>query len=302
MPADSRRFNGPEDSVPYQFYTKNYARRYEELSKQLLNDEDKRKDGRSLVESGVTRVHVNVITEAKGSSYLETRDTKIMCSVFDPREIPHQNEFSQLGKLYCEVRFAPFSCSGKRRPLAPEDDERDLSEALKQALEPAVCRQNFANYQVDVFVYILENDGACLAAAINAAGVALINAAIPMFDVITASTVAVSDTRFFADPTANEEFVALNECGSSNHGVITMSKLPEMNQVTYFNVVGSLNVPSVNQAIEILESECGKMLPVLSKCIFKHLKDDSHKNKSDAIQRRANIINMKLAEWSAAMT
>lgn len=56
--------------------------------------------------------------------------------------------FSQLGQLYCEVKFAPFSCPRKRRPYVPDVEEKALSVALRQALEPAVCRHFFPNYQV----------------------------------------------------------------------------------------------------------------------------------------------------------
>ncbi|CAH2057186.1 unnamed protein product, partial [Iphiclides podalirius] len=123
----------------------------------------------------------DMVSQAKGSAYVELKKTKVVCSVFDPREIPHQNEFSQLGQIFCEVKFAPFSCSRQRRPPAPDAEDKSLSVALRQALEPTVCRHLFPNYQIDVFVYIIENDGACLAAAINAAGLALADAAVPMF-------------------------------------------------------------------------------------------------------------------------
>lgn len=55
---------------------------------------------------------------------------------------------SQLGQLYCEVKYAPFACPRQRRPHAPDQEERALSVALRQALEPAVCRHLFPNYQV----------------------------------------------------------------------------------------------------------------------------------------------------------
>lgn len=34
-----------------------------------------------------------MVSQAKGSAYIELKKTKAVCSVFDPREIPHQNEF-----------------------------------------------------------------------------------------------------------------------------------------------------------------------------------------------------------------
>lgn len=52
MPLDYKRFNGPEDSVSYKTYMKQCVKSYEDLCKELTNEEGKRKDGRSLDEVG----------------------------------------------------------------------------------------------------------------------------------------------------------------------------------------------------------------------------------------------------------
>lgn len=80
-----------------------------------------------------------VVTQAKGSAYIELHNTKVLVSVFDPREIPRLSEFSPNGELYCEFKFAPFSCP-ERRGHQMDGEEKDLSVILKRALEPAVCR------------------------------------------------------------------------------------------------------------------------------------------------------------------
>lgn len=48
--------------------------------------------------------------------------------------------------------------------------------SLKRALLPAVCRYAFSNFQVDIYVNVIEDDGSVLAAAITAAGLALSDA------------------------------------------------------------------------------------------------------------------------------
>lgn len=76
---------------------------------------------------------------------------------------------------------------------------------MKRALESAVCRAEFPNFQVDVYALVLQNDGSALSAAICAAGVALSQAGIPMFDMITCATVGISEKQLFMDPTYLEE-------------------------------------------------------------------------------------------------
>jgi exosome complex component MTR3 len=74
--------------------------------------------------------------------------------------------------------------------------------SLKRALLPAVCRHEFPNFQVDVFANVLEDDGSVLVAAITAAGLALADAGVPMYDVLTASSVLIFNDQILNDPTS----------------------------------------------------------------------------------------------------
>lgn len=53
----------------------------------------------------------------------------------------------------------------------------------------SLFQQEFPNFQVDVYATVLDNGGSALAAAIMAASLALANAGVPMFGLVTASTV-----------------------------------------------------------------------------------------------------------------
>ncbi|KAL0811914.1 hypothetical protein ABMA28_009326 [Loxostege sticticalis] len=301
MPLDYRRFNGPEDSVSYKRFTKDYLKSYSELYNNLIDEKGRRKDGRALEEARSMFARTDMVSQAKGSAYIELKKTKAVCSVFDPREIPHQNEFSQLGQLFCEVKFAPFSCPNQRRTHAPDADEKALSVALRQALEPTVCRHLFPNYQIDVFVYILENDGSCLAAAINAAGLALANAAVPMYDIITACSVAVIGEKMFVDPTEAEEHLAMMtpEKEGTNHGIITMSMLSELKQVSDFTQIGSMDTDCVTKAMEILEKECENIVPNIQKVLVLNVVQciEQRKQLEEEAKEREQALNAKMEEW-----
>ncbi|KAL4709344.1 hypothetical protein ACJJTC_007076 [Scirpophaga incertulas] len=306
MPIDYRRFNGPEDSVSYKQYTKNFLKSYEELCNELIDENEHRKDGRALDEARTMYARTNMISQAKGSSYVELKKTKVVCSVFDPREIPNKNEFSPLGQIYCEVKFAPFSCPRKRRALVPDAEEKDLSLSLKKALEPAVCRYAFPNYQIDVFVYILEHDGACLAGAINAAGLALANAAVPMYDTITACSIAVIEDKLYVDPTEEEEYVANMTPAKEgiNHGIITVAMLSTLEQVAGFTQLGSMDGTCVINATEILQKECQNIVPIIHQILVKdviHNIDLSEKLEKEAKLREA-ALNENMEEWKKLLS
>ncbi|XP_026499397.2 polyribonucleotide nucleotidyltransferase-like [Vanessa tameamea] len=303
MPTDYRRFNGPEDSISYNRFTKEYLKSYKDLHKDLIDENGLRKDGRSLDEARSLQMffgRTDMISQAKGSSYIELKKTKVVCSVFDPREIVHQNEFCALGQLYCEVKFAPFSCPRQRRPLAPDSEEKALSVALRKALEPSVCRHLFPNYQIDIFVFILEHDGSCLAAAITAAGLALVNAAVPMYDIMTACSVAIIGDQMFVDPTEAEENVAIMnpEKNDINNGLITMSMMPNLKQISDFRQIGSINFDCIMKTMEILQKECLKFLPNIQRILVLNVRNCFAQQKlldKEAKEREA-ALNAKMED------
>lgn len=79
-----------------------------------------------------------VVTQAKGSAYIEIGDTKVICSVFDPREIPNRIGYCAVGELYCEFKFASFSTQ-KRKLFQQDAEEKEYSLLLQRALQPAIC-------------------------------------------------------------------------------------------------------------------------------------------------------------------
>ncbi|XP_023348880.1 exosome complex component MTR3-like [Eurytemora carolleeae] len=101
MGVDSKRFTGPQDSVDYRLFS------------QQTNFQTKR-IGRTNDEQRKVYLKTGIISQAKGSAYLELGDTKVMVGVYGPREIPKRSDFSMKGVLSCEFKFAPFACKTRR--------------------------------------------------------------------------------------------------------------------------------------------------------------------------------------------
>lgn len=155
--------------------------------------------------------------------------------------------------------------------------------------------------QIDVFVYILEHDGACLAAAINVAGLALANAAVPMYDIITACSVAVIGEQLYVDPTEAEEHIAIlsPETEGTNHGIVTMSMLSELKQVSDFVLVGSMDAECVTKTMEILEKECETIVPNIQKILVVNVVQyiEERKQLEEESKEREQALNAKMEEW-----
>lgn len=267
MPVDQRRINGPEVSVPYHIYS-NLNDTSEKVKKYDLSERD---DERANNDMRKIFLKTGVVTQAKGSAYIEMGNTKVICSVFDPREVPNRNGYCEQGEIYCEFKFATFSCQ-KRKIHQQNAEEKQYSLILQRALEPAVCLNEFPNFQVDVYAMVLDNAGSSLAAAIIAASSALANAGVPMFGLVTASTIGIYGDRYLMDPTDTEEAICNTRPDNQtdfNHGIVTLASLPQHNQITEVLLIGTVDVESVKHATEMLTTANKDICPVLEQCLVK---------------------------------
>ncbi|XP_014470910.1 PREDICTED: exosome complex component MTR3-like [Dinoponera quadriceps] len=266
MPVDQKRINGPESSVPYDIYI------HSELKdNEVQNDALKRHDGRSNNELRNIFLRTGIVSQAKGSAYIEMGDTKVICSVFDPREVPNKTGYCVQGELYCEFKFASFS-HRKRKMHQQDTEEKEYSLVLQRALEPAVCLNEFPNFQVDIYATVLDNGGSALAAAIMAASLALANAGVPMYGLVTASTIAVHNGMYLVDPTDKEESFCCSNSepgGNCDHGIIVQAALPQHGQISEMFAVGSFDTDTIVHSMDLLSTAYKDIRPLLEQCLVK---------------------------------
>uniref|UniRef100_A0A182N2V1 Uncharacterized protein n=1 Tax=Anopheles dirus TaxID=7168 RepID=A0A182N2V1_9DIPT len=273
MPQDTKRLNGPDVSTPYRIHCKEHAPKpFEDRLGAAFGKQGKRKDGRNLQESRKYYAKIGVVSTAKGSAYVELGNTKVIVSVFDPREIPKQSKFTGLGELYCDFKFSPFASALRKLPQT-DARERSLATALTSALNPSVCRHLFPNLQIDVFANVLEDDGSVLAVAITAAGLALGDACIPMFDVVTATTAGILGNRIIVDPTAEEESLCMGGHTEANHGMVMLAKLPTLDQVPEIWQYGNVEVDTLWETCKQLNAACGDLVPVVQHLLVSKVKN-----------------------------
>ncbi|XP_017021190.1 exosome complex component MTR3 [Drosophila kikkawai] len=150
-----------------------------------------------------TFIRAGVVTTVRGSAYMEYGNTKVLAIVSPPKELIRASaRRMNMGVLNCYVNFAAFA-TGELESV-PER-ERLLSSMLTKAMEPVVCRTEFLNFQLDVRVLILDDDGCLLSTAINCCGVALVESGISTYDLITASTACIYRDHVFLNPSAKME-------------------------------------------------------------------------------------------------
>ncbi|EDV52428.1 exosome complex component MTR3 [Drosophila erecta] len=191
-----------------------------------------------------TFIRAGVLTTVRGSAYMEYGNTKVLAIVAPPKELLRASaRRMNMGVLNCYVNFAAFA-SGDLDSVT--ERERHLSGMLTKAMEPVVCRTEFLNFQLDIRVLILDDDGCLLSTAINCCGVALVECGISTYDLVTASTACIYRDHVFLNPSAKIEELARKHRRGSNavqeHGLIITASMDTFEQIALCKQYGYLSI------------------------------------------------------------
>jgi len=218
--------------------------------------ENKRLDGRTPDEFRPIFLKTGVINQASGSAYLELERTKVICGVYGPRQTP-KTGYTEEGKLNCDVKFATFACDelggglGKRRKYAPDKQEKEYSDLMKQALVSSLRLDTFPKSEVDVNALVLEDGGGGFGAAITCASLALADAGVEMYDLVAACGVGLVDGKIFLDPTKTEEQYL--------EASMLLAMMPSMAEITQLVESGVLEPTTLQEMLDLAMDGCGKV-------------------------------------------
>ncbi|KAK3075136.1 Exosome non-catalytic core component [Teratosphaeriaceae sp. CCFEE 6253] len=154
-----------------------------------------RLDGRRWNE--LRRIHGQISTQAAadGSSYFEMGNTKILCTVSGPQESRRgggSRDQSNEAKVEVELNVAAFSGMDRKRRGRTDKRVQEMQHTVASAFQGTLFTQMYPHSTIAITLHVLSQDGSLLAACLNAATLALIDAGVPMSDYISACTVASS--------------------------------------------------------------------------------------------------------------
>ncbi|KAF8505109.1 ribosomal protein S5 domain 2-like protein [Hysterangium stoloniferum] len=251
---DRRRINGPEESRPPVFEDDEDA--------EQISVTPKTRKGRANKDIRPIFLTTGLISQANGSSYIETEKTKIACAIRSATN-KKMHPITRYGKLNVEVKFSPFSCSRRRAPLRDAED-RSISVLIQQSLLPSLRLELLPKSGIDVFITIIENDGveACVASGAVAASTALADAGIEMFDLVTscASVCAMVEEEMLVDPTAEETVRA--------RASFTIACIPALGTVTNILQTGQLTAQEAICCWEVCQTYCRDIHNVMASALL----------------------------------
>jgi len=220
-----------------------------------------RVDGREYNQLRPIRIESGVIPNADGSAYIEMGRNKIMCGVFGPREMhPKHQAKPNVAVLRCRYHMAPFSVDPRRSP-APSRRDQEISMVTRSALESAVFLERYPRASIDVYVEVLEADGGTRCASINAAAVALVDAGIPMKDLVVACAAGKYDGRLVLDLGDYED--------KEGQADVPVAFMPKLNKVTLLQMDGILSPKETEDCVSLALEGCKQIYEIQREALKK---------------------------------
>jgi exosome complex component RRP41 len=231
------------------------------MSKKKSKKTKKRYDGRKPDELRPLKIESGVLPHADGSAYIEMGRNKILVGVFGPREM-HPKRFSKpnMATLRCRYHMAPFSVNPRRSP-APSRRDNEISMVMRYALEPAVFLERYPRSVIDVYAEILEADGGTRTACINAASVALVDAGIPVRDLVASCAAGKIDGQLVLDLGDYED--------KEGDADVPLAYMPKTEHVTLLQMDGILSQDDFNGCIDMAIEGCKQIYEVQREALKK---------------------------------
>lgn len=222
----------------------------------------KRLDGRKPDELREIRIETGIIPEADGSSFIEWGGNKIICGVYGPREcIPRHGANPYKATVKCRYMMSPFSSIDEHGRSGPSRRSTELSKVIREVFENTIITDKFPNTQIDIFIDILQAEGGTRTASVTAATVALINAGIPLKDMVSAVAVGKAGEVLLLDLGKEED-----NFGQSDMP-IAMSHSDK--KIHLLQMDGLLTRDEIEEMIDMAEKGCNKINEIQYEALVK---------------------------------
>jgi len=227
---------------------------------QLMNENGIRCDGRKIDQIRNVSIKVGILKNADGSAYIEFGKNKILAGVFGPRDVhPKHMADQDSGILRCRYHMSPFSVTERKNP-APSRREIEISKVIKEALQPAVILKDFPRTVVDVFIEVLQADGGSRCAALDAASVALVDAGIPMRDLVSACAAGKVADKIVLDVNDEED--------KEGQADMPVAYMPNLSKITLMQLDGILTPDEYKKCLETAIGGCKQVYEIQKKALM----------------------------------
>ncbi len=227
---------------------------------ELIDSEGKRLDGRSPHDLRKIKIQAGVLHRADGSCYLEWGGNKVIAAVYGPREaVPRHTQNPLRAIVQARYNMAAFSVEDRKRP-GPDRRSVEISKVISEALERVVLTEQFPRASIDVNIEVLDAEAGTRCAGLTAAGVALVDAGIPMRDIPVACAAGKIGGKVVLDLGKEED-----NFGDAD---LPIAISPRTGEVLLLQMDGHLTVDEFNQAFDLALKGCYTVSEIQKKAIM----------------------------------
>ena len=156
--------------------------------------------------------------------------------------------------------MAPFSTDPRRSP-APSRRDNEISMVMRYSLEPAIFLEKYPRSVINVYSEILEADGGTRTAAINAATVALVDAGIPMRDLVASCAAGKIDETLVLDLSDYED--------KEGQADVPFAYMPKLEKITLLQMDGILSIKELEKCVEMAIKGCKQINEIQKEALKK---------------------------------
>ncbi|XP_065652192.1 exosome complex component RRP41 [Hydra vulgaris] len=226
----------------------------------LVSPEGLRFDGRKCHELRKITAKKGIFSQADGSAYIEQGNTKVIASVYGPHEVSNRSKTLHDSTLInCQFSMATFSMSERKNRPKGDRKSTEISMLLEKTFATAIMTELYPRSQIDIYVQVIQSDGGIIAACINVATLALIDAGVPMKDFVCACTSSYVQEKNLTDINHLEE--------SSGSCQLTLAMLPRTAKVVAFQVSSRLHLDNLEELLKITKQGCLDIYNVLQQAV-----------------------------------
>ncbi|HWR63250.1 MAG TPA: exosome complex exonuclease Rrp41 [Candidatus Thermoplasmatota archaeon] len=215
---------------------------------ELISGEGKRLDGRGPHDLRKIKIEAGVLHRADGSCYLEWGGNKVLAAVYGPREaVPRHTQNPLRAIVQARYNMAAFSVEDRKRP-GPDRRSVEISKVISEALEKVVLTEQFPRASIDVNIEVLDAEAGTRCAGLTAAGVAMVDAGIPMRDIPVACASGKIGGQVVLDLGKEED-----NFGDAD---LPIAISPRTGEVLLLQMDGHLTVDEFNRAFDLAVKGC----------------------------------------------
>ncbi|KAL8865342.1 MAG: hypothetical protein Q9174_006937 [Haloplaca sp. 1 TL-2023] len=234
-----------------------------------------RLDGRRWNE--LRRMHAQISTQAAadGSSYLEMGNTKVICTVSGPSEGRRAAGGGGSGSgdsnatVQVELGIAGFSGVDRKRRGRGDKRTSEMQMTIANAFASSLFTHLYSRSTISITLHVLSQDGSLLAACLNAATLALVDAGIPMSDYIVACT-SGSTSSYSSNDEAADPLLDLNGMEEQELPFLTVATLGAGEKVSVLVMESRVQVERLEGMLAVGVDGCKQVREILDQAVRRH--------------------------------